>query len=678
MFVKRYFPIVMLMLATLFFPISADAAKHALLIGISDYSASGLTTLDGTLNDLELVREGLRRFGFQDKDITILRNAQASHEGIRLAFADLAKRVGKDDFVYIHYSGHGSLTPNLNGEKKPKYAGGVAYDSTWVSYGSRPKGGGEGLNAFDILNEEVGEWLVPIYAKTDNVAFVSDSCHAGNMTRGEAPKVRAGDKDMRPHPLGKRKFERATRGGVIIGAAREDQQAGEFVAPDGKAYGLFTWHWVQAMSQTVQGDTWNDLFKRNMALIGSNRVYQQHPMIEGTSNRSAFGGDFPPPQLNIAVSEVTDDGAQVTVRAGKFAGMTPGSVFRKKGSDAAFVLTRVGNFSSEGDVTKGAFRQGDLVVEETHVYTLDPIRLFVRADLPADEPLAASLRSTVTKQPGYTPAPSQKEADLLLVVIRPQGEAGTNLESLPKVDPAGKPQIWFLTPDERLTRERIMLREGEFPQLVKKASENLTKMARIRDLKALGVGSGGAAGSAVVELRLARLVPDKACKGDACQDVPERGMHRREAFIPAHRLEGESLRKGDILVYDVHNASAGDLYCYAVEITANGEVKPIYPEAGVSNEAVLVKAGTTRNFGDEVGIEMTDPGNETIKLIASQMPLDITLFQQSSYATRGERGFANPLEQFVAQTMTGKTRGSISTNNRTAKWGVAQVSVEVK
>lgn len=660
-------------------PLPARAAKHALLIGISDYSPSGLTVLDGTLNDLELVRGALQRVGFRDTDITILRNAQAGHEGIKHAFSNLAERVGKDDIVYIHFSGHGSLTPNLNGEKKAKAAGGVAYDSTWVSYGSRAKDGGEGLDRFDVLNEEVGEWLVPIYDKTDNVAFVSDSCHASNMTRGqtpkEAPKVRAADKDERPHPLGKHKFAHSSKVGVIIGAAREDQQAGEYSAPDGKVYGLFTWHWVQAMSQSSPGDTWNDLFKRSVALIGNERAFQQHPMIEGASNRSAFGGDFPPPQLTVAVSEVSDDKAHVTVKAGKFAGMTQGSTFVKKGAADAFILSQVGSFTSDGDVTKGSFQRGDLVVEETHVYAQAPTRLFVRADLESDIRLTESLKSAVVKLGGYVPAASQKESDLLLLVTRPKGEEGKDREDLLPVDPAAKPQIWFLTPHERLTRDRIMLRDGEFTQLVEKASENLTKMARIRDLTALGVGTGG---GVVVEMRFARLVPDRTCKGDACQDVPERGMHRREPFIPALQLEGEAVRKGEILVYDVHNASAVDMYCYVIEINANGEIKPIYPEAGVSNEAVLVKAGASRYFGDEVGIELTDPGNETIKLIASQMPLDITLFQQSSYKTRGEKGIANPLEQFVAQTMTGKTRGSISTGNRRAKWGVAQVSVEVK
>ena len=145
---------------------------------------------------------------------------------------------------------------------------------------------------------------MPIYAKTDNIAFVSDSCHSANMTRGEAPKVRGTIEDKREHPLARKKFQHAEMKGVIIGAAREDQLAGEYDAPDGKSYGLFTWNWVQALSRTAPGDTWEDAFKRTIGLIGSEREGLQYPQIEGKGKRAAFGGDFPPPVQSISVYEV--------------------------------------------------------------------------------------------------------------------------------------------------------------------------------------------------------------------------------------------------------------------------------------------------------------------------------------------------------------------------------------
>ena len=472
----------------------AQAAKHALLIGIADYSGTGYFSLDGTINDIELVRGMLKdKFKFSDSEIRMIKDAEATHTGIQKAFADLSKQVKKDDIVYIHYSGHGSLTPDLSGEKKAMYVGGTAFDSTWVSSGSRTKGdvkqGERGglveLDNFDILDDEVGEWLIPIYAKTDNVVFVSDSCHSGNMTRGEAPKVRALPVDLRPHPLGKRKFAHPQKIGVIIGAAREDQQAGEYAAPDNKSYGLFTWNWVQALYQTMPGDTWDDAFKRTLALIGNLRETQQHPQIVGQVNRSVFGGDFPPPVQSISVSDVSDDGKEVTLKAGKFVGVTVGSTYKKKGSGDVFEISSVQPFISFGEVKNGSFKKGDLAVEEIHVYPYAPLKVFVRADLPLDNTLADTLRATVAGIPGYEVAKFQKDADLMLMVIRPMRQGSEYVkarkeDTLPKADPAAKPEIWLLTPEELPTREKMEMQPATDKRAVELVAENLKKMSRIR------------------------------------------------------------------------------------------------------------------------------------------------------------------------------------------------------
>ncbi|MCP4689915.1 MAG: caspase family protein, partial [Desulfobacterales bacterium] len=108
-------------------------ARHALLIGVSDYSDTGLPSLEGPPNDLSLIRGVLLdRFGFKDDHITVLLNERASHTGVERAFALLAARVQYGDVVYIHYSGHGSCTPDLNHDEVR-----TGMDQTWVSHGSR-------------------------------------------------------------------------------------------------------------------------------------------------------------------------------------------------------------------------------------------------------------------------------------------------------------------------------------------------------------------------------------------------------------------------------------------------------------------------------------------------------------------------------------------------------------
>jgi hypothetical protein len=116
------------MLGLLTLPDHSVAGKHGLLIGISDYRSSGLADLIGTQNDLMVMETilGDTRYGFAD-NLTVLRNREATHTGIRRAFADLAGRVASGDLVYIHYSGHGSYTENLNNDAtRPGFPGGHA------------------------------------------------------------------------------------------------------------------------------------------------------------------------------------------------------------------------------------------------------------------------------------------------------------------------------------------------------------------------------------------------------------------------------------------------------------------------------------------------------------------------------------------------------------------------
>jgi len=685
---RLIFPILVILLCIPFAAYPVD--RHALMIGIADYEGSGYPSLDGPINDVDLVRQLLKeRFGFRDEEIRVLKNAEATHTGIRKAFADLAKRVKKNDVVYIHFSGHGSLTPDLSGEKKPLYIGGTAYDSTWVSFGSRLKGGvargmhdgTADIDGYDILDDEVGEWLIPIYDTTDNVTFVSDSCHSGNMTRGDAPKVRAIPVDLRPHPLGKRKFAHPERTGVIIGSAREDQQSGEFRSPtDRKSYGVFTWHWVQALSQTLPGDTWEDAFKRTIALIDTIRETQQHPQIEGNINRSVFGGAFPPHVEAVAVSAVSGDGRIITLKAGKFAGVTAGSVYMKKGSEDTCTVTEVQPFSSYGKVIRGSFREGDLAVEDTHVYPYTPLRVFVRSDVPLDNALADALREAVAAVPGYETTNSQKESDFMLLVIRPKREQGELVkareeDTLPLIDPAGKPEIWFLAPDERPTRERLLLRPASEKRVIELVTENLKKISRIRELKRLGVSDNS--GAPLVELFVSHYSPDPKCRGDkpVCIDVHDKGTYRLLASVPFLQMQGSIIMKGDILTFRIRNNSSGDLYCYLFDISPDGRISAIFPGANDNNNSVLVPAGREKDFADLSGLLIEEPGEDTVKLIASRMPMDVTLFEQTSFSIRGEKkGRKNTLEEYLRRAMGAAARGPFTTGTEESQWGTVMFS----
>ena len=258
--VRRHSPLLALLLSSstlLAFPLTAPAASHALLIGITDYPGKLFPPLAGPKNDIPLVKTLLvSRLGVPEQNITTLLDAKATHTGIQKAFAALTERVQPGDFVYIHYSGHGSYTDDLNGDETLG-----KQDQTWVSYGATARKL-PGLDDYAILDDELRAWLIALYRKTPQVVLVSDSCHSATVTRGVVTGVRAAPPDPRPHPLGKQVFPSLDDPpGVRIGAARDVEQAIE-TEIGGKNYGVFSWYWVEALNQVKPGETWDDVFRR--------------------------------------------------------------------------------------------------------------------------------------------------------------------------------------------------------------------------------------------------------------------------------------------------------------------------------------------------------------------------------------------------------------------------------
>jgi hypothetical protein len=91
--------------------------RHALLIGINDYSSKDLPDLRGAVNDVRLLKRLLMTtYGFSEQDITVVADSEATREGILRELEKLASRAGTDDVVYIHYSGHGSQVEDLDGD----------------------------------------------------------------------------------------------------------------------------------------------------------------------------------------------------------------------------------------------------------------------------------------------------------------------------------------------------------------------------------------------------------------------------------------------------------------------------------------------------------------------------------------------------------------------------------
>jgi hypothetical protein len=684
--------IITLLMALMLIPMFALAAgKHALLIGIQYENTPFF--LKGPANDVKLTKRMLQKsFGFQKEDFMILLNEQATHTGIENAFHELIKKVKSGDFVYIYYSGHGSQTADLNGDE----ADNDGMDETWVSYRSRSSTDKHKDN-YDVLDDEIGAWLAQLYAKTDKVVFVSDSCHSATVSRASQAVVRAVKKDKRPHLLGKGTYAKPTTDlGIRVSAARDDQTAEDGFKKDKKTYdyGLFTWHWVSNLEKAKAGYSWHDVFKRTYAQVTTIKGIEKQPdmsqpQLEGEQRSVLLGDDFDfterPP--TIPVYSLSEDEDWFKILAGSLVGVTEGSVYRKYDPESIepdnlprLTITTVTPFASFGEPkTEDTFKTGDLVVEESHAYHFHPIKIDLNADFPKkDKALLEAIESGFQSTPDdkkssffpYQLTQDSSEADLRLHILRPKRENGQFVyekdDTLPKSFPDQSPELWVLTREGRLLNQKLQIafatqNPDEQKEQIQLLKDNLKKWARWQEIKKLKNPK-----SAVpVKVQTEIWRNNQSC------DVEKRfGTYCQIGQYRLSALDKHTPNLGDVLRFTLDNQSDKRYYCYLLYITSEGGIHLIYPSRFERAEFTRVKKGEKRQTG--ISVVLKENGERTFKLITTERSIEPLLFEQSGYKLRAG---SNPLERLLFNAVHGQ-RGTRSTSNN--EWATEQVTIDVK
>ncbi len=678
--------------------------KHALLIGIQDYRNTPFHSLKGPINDIELTKGVLKeRFGFSNENLTILLDDKATHTGIENAFNALIERVKAGDFVYIHYSGHGSQATDLNGDEKS------GQDQTWVSFGARASKAMD-KNNYDVLDDEINAWLAALYAKTEQVVFVSDSCHSATVSKG-FDLTRAVEEDDRPHILGQLTYTRpAIERGIRVGAARDDESAIDkkrhigvarddesVIDKQDKYYGVFTWHWAHNLQQAQAGDTWDHVYKRTYAQVTAERGVVQQPQMEGEAQTQVLGGGFIAQPPTLSVTEVEND--WIKMPAGFLAGVTADSVYRlykpqhpNPQSLPYLTVNRVEAFASYGKPKpEGAFQTGDLVVEEEHAYHFTPIKVTLEADFPTgkDKPLLQAIqaafktRSDETQAlPAYTLTDDPSNTDLRLHLLRPKRKNGQLIRAkandpLPKSFPNQPPELWVLAQEERLLNENLQIHfDNDNPTRgIQLVQENLNKLARIREIKALQSRRGR---KIPVTLQADILSPVGSCQtGPNCRFMEGEGQFYRKIKGPYSLADIQKLvlTQKQILTFTLRNESKWvDYYCYILNIGPDGAIYSIFPLKEDRMESARVPAGETRELVEEqIGLVTGLAGEETLKFITSRYSIDVSLLEQEAFQKKGS---SNQLEWLLFRHAVHGGRGRPMVRN--GDWATGLVGFQVE
>ena len=161
--------------------------NHALLIGAATYpNLDERYWLNGPTNDVLLVRDyllGSAPIPFSAGNITVLADGiegapDPTLAAIQDAMAGLADRVGPDDFVYLHFSGHGSQMPAMDADSEPD---GLDEVFLPVDVGVWDDTIGRVPNV--LVDDEIGRMIQAIRDKGATVWAVFDTCHSGTITR---------------------------------------------------------------------------------------------------------------------------------------------------------------------------------------------------------------------------------------------------------------------------------------------------------------------------------------------------------------------------------------------------------------------------------------------------------------------------------------------------------------
>lgn len=684
---------------------ASTGARHAVLIGISDYRQSGLHDLPGTQNDIELVEQVLKdRLGFGDEtnNIHILRNEQATHTEIQMVFEVLEDKLQPDDFVYIHYSGHGSETWDGNGDEQGnncsaelKEGKPFCMDQTWVAFGSRTSTS-KGLDRWDILDDEINRWVTNLYRRTHHIVMVVDSCHSGTSMRGEGPAIRAAraasPDDQDNHPEARKNYHpEKLEQMVSIAAVRDDESALEKQV-DGKPYGMFTWNWVQSLRRAAGNETWEQIFQRTTALIGLSRGGVQHPQLSGLGRSDPV---FPNGEsLDENSTLITDVGPDNKVRLGigKIQGATVGSRYVRVGSPSAQVqVTKTEITYSQADVLEGSLQKGDFVREIDHSYPAQPVNVWVASDSGVDDDRvqAEQIRQLFVPPPkgptplaGFALVNTQGEEDIQIRLVRPKTDPagrliyvpGTNgRDALPVNDDQSALEAWVLTPDQRLLHQNMRIALSDLQRGIRRLLDNLRKYRKLRAVQVLaleGSGMGLNASGIKVDVLTYEPCPAEGPCGEAF-DAGNEGRFRPTGAVNLENYGKIPRLQNELVSFRIENHGKQDVYVYIFNLTSSGEIIPLFPLAGQSpDQAALIKQDqppiSLANSEYDCFVKLDKPGEESFWVIVTAQSIDHRVLAQEGFRGAARKGELNPLEQLLVGEVRG-TRGT-SLSMRSGTW----------
>jgi hypothetical protein len=490
--------------------------NYALLIGASTYpNLAEKYWLKGPANDVRLVQTYLTTAApvpFTPQNVTLLADgvegaAAPTLSGIRSAMADLTARVQPGDFVYLHFSGHGTQEPAANPDSELD-----GLDEVFLPTDIGPWSDETGAVENALVDDEIGAMIDALRAKGADVWAVFDSCHSGTVTRGAPDDDDVRLRQLPPDALGipetatsrnlqnpqtapEAPFDAGSATGSFVAffAAQTNEVTPEKNLPKGKPgripQGVFTYTLFQVLAEYPQA-SYGQIGQEVLRSYATKKLATTTPMFQGDLDRVAFSGT---PGARVAQWTATVADGRFTLPAGSLHGLTTGAILAVMGratdpNDAALAyvkLTNVETFTASGTVTADKplpeklptgllLRKIGADVDFTLTIALP------EAGTAAATALAAAQQALTTAAgPRLVFVPAGAEADLRLAVL-PDSPRPDALWVLPATGLA----------DDLTITPSVDTADKDAGELAETLADTLTTMARALNLQRLGAAVG--------------------------------------------------------------------------------------------------------------------------------------------------------------------------------------------
>lgn len=341
--------------------------NYALIVAASDYeNLDQKYWLKGPKNDEALVRDFLlspsNPVKFEPQNVVTLGSGDglqlATHQAILDSLGKIASEAKAGDFVYLHFSGHGSQQPAADDKTEAD-----GRDEVFLSADTKMAPPDNPTFMPNVLtDDEVSAGLKAIRKTGASVWVVFDSCHSATMNRGAPDESGTMDREVTPAQLGipdsafKLPAPTADAGasndrsvplaGDVYGDDASDANEGPLVAffaaqttettserpfdvpqADGTTakinYGVFTYTIFSALAKNPS-ITYRQLAQTVLASYASGNVLKPVPLFEGDLDKVVFAGPDVP-NSGGQWPTVVGTAGKVTIAAGQLQGLDAGT-----------------------------------------------------------------------------------------------------------------------------------------------------------------------------------------------------------------------------------------------------------------------------------------------------------------------------------------------------------------